>query len=124
MGSAIQSLGGADYRYALKGDGQIPFTIVDGAEQRDALETALSTISPEFLALSPEIVRMIPPAAFRYSEGETFPGRTEQIFDPIAAAESLAVDGSGSTFDIGRDVRRRGALLTAAVRSKQRRIGV
>jgi Met-zincin/Domain of unknown function (DUF5117) len=88
--SAIQSLGGADYRYALKGDGQTPFTIVDGAEQRDALETVLSTISPDFLALSPEIIRMIPPPAFRYGEGEAFPGRTEQIFDPIAAAEAAA----------------------------------
>ena len=67
--SAVQSLGGADYRYALKGDGQTPFTIVPAEEQRDALETVLSTLDVDFLSLSDEIVAMIPPPAFRYSEG-------------------------------------------------------
>jgi hypothetical protein len=88
--SAVQSLGGADYRYALKGDGQIPFTIIDGEEQRDALETVLSTLDVDFLALPEEIVAMIPPPAYRHAEGEVFEGYTEQIFDPIAAAEASA----------------------------------
>ena len=88
--AAIQSLGGADYRYALKGDGQTPFTIIDGEEQRDALETVLSTLGVDFLALSDEIISMIPPPAFRHAEGEVFDGYTEQIFDPLAAAEASA----------------------------------
>ena len=88
--SAVQSLGGADYRYALKGDGQTPFEIVPGEEQRDALETVLSTLTVDFLALSEDIVSMIPPPAFRYAEGEAFPGRTEQLFDPLGAAEAAA----------------------------------
>ena len=88
--SAVQSLGGADYRYALKGDGQVPFTIIDGEEQRDALETVLSTLDVDFLALPEEIVAMIPPPAYRHAEGEVFEGYTEQIFDPIAAAEASA----------------------------------
>jgi hypothetical protein len=88
--SAVQSLGGADYRYALKGDGQTPFEIVPAEEQRDALETVLSTLTVDFLALSEEIVSMIPPPAFRHAEGETFPGRTEQLFDPLSAAEAAA----------------------------------
>jgi hypothetical protein len=93
--AAIQSLGGADFRYALKGDGQIPFTIVEAEEQRDVLETVLSTLDIDFLALSPEIVQMIPPPAYRYGEGEEFPGYTQQIFDPIAAASAAA------TFTVG-----------------------
>jgi len=88
--SAVQSLGGADYRYALKGDGQIPFTIIEGSEQRDAMETVLSTLSVDFLALPEAIVEMIPPPAYRHSGGETFPGRTELIFDPITVAEASA----------------------------------
>ncbi|HAT36917.1 MAG TPA: peptidase, partial [Gemmatimonadetes bacterium] len=88
--AAIQSLGGADYRYALKGDGQRPFTIINGEEQRDALETVLSTLDVDFLALSDEIISMIPPPAFRHSEGEVFEGYTEQIFDPLAVAEASA----------------------------------
>ena len=93
--SAIQSLGGADFRYALKGDGQIPFTIVEAEEQRDVLETVLSTLAVDFLALSPDLVTMIPPPAYRYSEGEEFPGYTQQIFDPLAAAAAAA------TFTVG-----------------------
>ena len=93
--SAIQSLGGADFRYALKGDGQIPVAIVEAEEQRDVLETVLSTLAVDFLALSPEIVQMIPPPAYRYSEGEEFPGYTQQMFDPLAAASAAA------TFTIG-----------------------
>lgn len=88
--SAAQSLGGADYRYALKGDGQVPLTIIPGEEQRDALETILSTLTPDFLALSEDVVRMMPPPAYRYSDGEDFPGYTEQLFDPLAAAEASA----------------------------------
>lgn len=88
--AAAQSVGGADYRYALKGDGQTPFTIIDGEEQRDALETVLSTLDVNFLALSDDIVSMIPPPAFRHSEGEVFEGYTEQVFDPLAAAEASA----------------------------------
>jgi len=88
--SAMQSLGGADYRYAVKGDGQEPFAIVPGEEQRDALETALSTLTVDFLALPEHIVAMIPPPAYRHSDGEDFPGNTELIFDPIGVAEAAA----------------------------------
>ena len=93
--SAAQSLGGADFRYALKGDGQTPLTIVPGEEQRDALETLLSTLDVDFLALPEDIVAMIPPPAFRHSEGETFPGHTQQIFDPLGAAEAAAAFTTG-----------------------------
>ena len=88
--SAAQSLGGADYRNALKGDGQTPFTIVAGEEQRDALETILSTLTVDFLALPEDIVSTIPPSAFRYGEGEAFPGHTELLFDPLGAAQAAA----------------------------------
>ena len=88
--SAVQSLGGADYRYATKGDGQVPFRIVDGEEQRDALETVLSTMAVDFLALPESVVRMIPPPAYLYGDGEVFPGYTELLFDPFAVAEAAA----------------------------------
>ncbi len=88
--SAVQSLGGADYRNAVRGDGQVPFAIVNGEEQRDALETVLSTLTVDFLALPEHIFELIPPPAFRYGEGEPFPGHTELMFDPLAAAEASA----------------------------------
>ena len=88
--SAAQTLGGADYRYALKGDGQTPLAILPGEEQRDALETILSTLTVDFLTLSEDIVSMIPPPAYRHNEGEAFPGYTGLIFDPVGAAEAAA----------------------------------
>jgi hypothetical protein len=90
LNSAAQSIGGADYRYAVRGDGQLPLTIVEADEQRDALETVLSTLTPEFLAIDPEILKMLPPSAHRYATGEAFPGRTQLLFDPLGAAEAAA----------------------------------
>ena len=88
--SAAQSLGGADYRYTIRGDGQTPLAIVPGEEQRDALETILSALTVDFLALPSEVVSMIPPPAFRHDEGEVFAGHTEVLFDPLGAAEAAA----------------------------------
>lgn len=90
LNAAAQSIGGADYRYALRGDGQVPFTIIDGTEQRDALDTVLSTLSVDFLALPPSLIEMLPPAAYRHTRGEPFPGRTGLLFDPLGAAEAAA----------------------------------
>lgn len=87
LNAAAQSIGGANYKYALRGDGQDPFTIIDGAEQRDALETVLSTLTADFLALPDSILEMIPPAAYRHAPHEPFPGRTGLLFDPLGAAE-------------------------------------
>ena len=88
--AAVQSLGGADYRYAAKGDGQVPLVIIDGAEQRDALETVLSTLDVDFVALPESVVRVIPPPADRHGDGEVFAGYTEVLFDPLAVAEASA----------------------------------
>ncbi len=90
MNSAVQHLGGANYTYAMRGDGQTPVTVIPRAEQLDALETVLSTLTPEFLALPPHIVEMIPPPAYRYGQGESFDGYTELLFDPLGAAEGAA----------------------------------
>ena len=90
LNSAAQSIGGADYRYTVRGDGQIPFIIIDAQEQRDALETVLSTLSPDFLTLPTNILELLPPPAFRHSQGEEFPGCTGLLFDPLGAAEGSA----------------------------------
>ena len=103
--SAAQSLGGADFRYALKGDGQTPFTIVAADEQREALETIVSTLDVDFLALPERIVSMIPPPAYRHGEGEAFPGRTQLVFDPLGAAEASASFSVGEILNPDRMAR-------------------
>jgi hypothetical protein len=90
LNSAAQSIGGADYKYIVRGDGQIPFAIIDAEEQRDALETVLSTLSVDFLTLPRNILDLIPPPAYRYTQGEPFPGRTGLLFDALGAAEGSA----------------------------------
>ena len=90
LNSAAQSIGGADYRNAVRGDGQTPFTVVDGEEQRDALETVLSTLDVNFLKLPQNILQLLPPAAYRHNQGEAFPGRSGLLFDALGAAEGSA----------------------------------
>jgi len=85
-------LGGRDFTYALKGDGQTPTAKIDGDRQRAALDALIATLSPEVLALSPELVALIPPRPpGSGSSRELFPRETGYLFDPIAAA-STAVD--------------------------------
>jgi len=103
--SAAQSIGGADYSYALRGDGQKPFTIVPGAEQRRALDVILSTLTVGFSALPERIIQMIPPPADRHDEGEGFEHRTDVIFDPLAAAEGSAAFSVGEILNPQRMAR-------------------
>lgn len=90
LNSAAQSIGGANYRNAVRGDGQTPFTIIDGDEQRDALNAVLSTLSVDFLKLPENVLDLLPPAAYRHTQGESFPGRAGLLFDALGASEASA----------------------------------
>ncbi len=92
--SAVQSLGGADYRYAVRGDGQTPITIVPGPQQERALDAVLSTLTVDFVALPEHILDLIPPPAYRSTQGETFDGRTGLTFD------ALSVVATGARFSV------------------------
>ena len=54
------------------------------------METVLSTLSVDFLTLPRTILDLIPPSAYRYTQGEPFPGRTGLLFDALGAAEGSA----------------------------------
>src|SRR5208337_869799 len=49
--AAAKEVGGMNYRYALRGDGQVVTEIVDPANQKRALDALLKTLVPETLAL-------------------------------------------------------------------------
>ena len=85
-------LGGADYNFALRGDGQMVLEPVPAIKQREAFNALMSTLSPEFLAVPDHILKMIPPRAFRYDANprETFKRHTGLSFDPLAPAEAAA----------------------------------
>jgi hypothetical protein len=89
--AASKSLGGLDYTYALRGDGQLTTQIVAPAEQRRALKALLQTIDPTTLAIPESILKLIPPRPPGYPRTqETFPAHTGLTFDPLAGAEAAA----------------------------------
>ena len=88
--AAMHSIGGADYNYALQGDGQRIITIVPGQTQREALDVVLSTLDPEFLAVPERVLRMLPPRAYREPDSEKLERWTGLTFDPLAAAASAS----------------------------------
>lgn len=91
MEATSKMLGGLDYRYALRGDGQFITKKVAGEEQLKALEALLKTIQPEALMLPETLLNILAPRAMGdRRSNETIKIRTNPVFDALGAAESLA----------------------------------
>jgi Met-zincin/Domain of unknown function (DUF5117) len=89
--AASKEIGGLDYRYNLRGDGQINPAIVNPEDQRKALAAVLKTLSPETLTLPESLLQIFPPRPPGLERTrESFASHTGLTFDPIAAAESSA----------------------------------
>jgi hypothetical protein len=89
--AASKSIGGMDYTFALRGDGEIPLQIVAPAEQRRALSAVLATLKPDVLALPESLLNIIPPRVPDYERGrEHFKIRTSPAFDALAPAEAAS----------------------------------
>ncbi len=89
--AAAKEIGGLDYRYALRDDGQLVSKIVDAADQQKALHAVLKTISPENLTLPESLLALLPPRPPGYPRTpEAFGGQTGLTFDPNGAAEAAA----------------------------------
>jgi hypothetical protein len=90
--AAAKAIGGAYYHYGLKGDKLPVFTPASAKEQNQALDALLSTLNPDFLALSPELIKLIPPRAYRFGANtrEIFKRHTGMTFDPLGPTEASA----------------------------------
>lgn len=89
--ATIKQIGGLDYRYSLRGDGQPLPQIVSPEDQKKALIAVLKTLSPETLTLPESVLKMLPPRPPGLPRTrESFASETGLTFDPIAAAESAA----------------------------------
>jgi hypothetical protein len=89
--AAAKVLGGLNYSYQLRGDGQKSPSHVPAAEQRRALDALLRVIQPQSLTIPDRIVALIPPPALGFNRmREDFRGRTGLPFDPVSAAESAS----------------------------------
>jgi len=91
--AAAKEIGGLDYRYALRGDGQPLPHFVSAAEQHKALAAVLATLDPHALTLSEALLTILPPRPPAYPRTqESFPARTGLAFDAqgaVAAAANL-----------------------------------
>jgi hypothetical protein len=104
--AATKIVGGLNYRYQLRGDGQMNAEIVSPDEQRKALRAVVKTLSVETLILPESLLKLFPPRPPDFERTrESLPARTGLTFDPIAAAESAADLTLGVLFDRERAAR-------------------
>jgi hypothetical protein len=84
-------VGGENFNYALRGDGQELSTPVTADRQREAIAALINTLSPTVLRVPDNVLRLIPPRPPGFAKGrETFPTSTGKIFEPYGAAQSAA----------------------------------
>lgn len=84
-------IGGLDYNYALRGDGQFTTRPVSKEEQSKAINLIIECLDPSFLKLPDTIVSLIPPRPAGYiSSRELFHKRTGLAFDALSPAETAA----------------------------------
>ena len=89
--AASKELGGVDYRYALRGDGQFVTQMVSPQNQRHALASLLKTLDPQVLTLPESLLKLLPPRPPGYPRSrESFPSEAGLAFDPVATAQSAA----------------------------------
>jgi hypothetical protein len=89
--AVAKQVGGMNYSYAVKGDGQLVTSPLSKQEQLRSLQALVTCISPKTLALPERIIQLIPPRPAQYDyTPELFNRRTGLAFDPLAAAETAA----------------------------------
>ncbi|MCU0449423.1 MAG: zinc-dependent metalloprotease [Bernardetiaceae bacterium] len=89
--AVAKMVGGLDYNYALRGDGQLVTKLLPAEQQQRAFSSLLACLSPETLTLPERVIQLIPPRppGFGFTR-ELFKKRTGLTFDPLAAAEAAA----------------------------------
>ena len=89
--AAAKSIGGLNYRYAVRGDGGMVTEMIPPELQRKALAAVLQTLDAEALTLSPNFLAILPPNPPGYPRTrEAFQGYTGLTFDPEGAVEAAA----------------------------------
>ena len=89
--AASKWIGGVDYSYAIKGDGQKIAEVMPADLQRKALNSLLKTIEPKNLVLSEKLLKLLPPNAYGFFQTrESFKGASGLTFDSLAPAEAAA----------------------------------
>ncbi|MBE9489188.1 MAG: zinc-dependent metalloprotease, partial [Bacteroidetes bacterium] len=89
--AATKVVGGLDYNYAVKGDGQFTTKAVNVNTQRTTLNAILKTINAEVLAIPKSKLSLFPPRAFAYGRSrESFKGKTGVGFDALSVTSTAS----------------------------------
>lgn len=84
-------VGGHEYTYALRGDGQDPVTPVSPDRQRAAIAALTNTLSPAVLRVPESVLSLIAPRPPENPKSrETFASATGKVFEQFGAAKSAA----------------------------------
>jgi hypothetical protein len=89
--AATKLVGGMNYTYALKGDGQLVTSPLSNEVQQNAMKAILSCMDPSFLKIPKRIADLIPPrpAGYEFTR-ELFKKKTGLSFDQLSPAEAAA----------------------------------
>lgn len=94
--AATKVVGGQDYNYKVKNDGQFAVRSVTRLSQENALKQVLKTLDPKVLAIPEDKLELFPPRAIGFSRSrESFKSKTGVSFDPFGAAETAAATTLG-----------------------------
>ena len=103
VGAAAQEIGGQDYRYAMRGDGQLVTKIVPADEQRKALTAVLKTLDPAALTLPETLLEKFPPRPPGFGRTqESWGSYNGPSFDAEAPALSAATVTLEALLDPGK----------------------
>jgi hypothetical protein len=90
---AIKYVGGMDFTYAIRGDGQTPARILPGSEQREALARVLAHLDPAELRVPDRVADLIPPSPPGMDGSEIWiPSQAGTAFDLVSMAGGLATE--------------------------------
>jgi len=89
--AATKVIGGLDYNYAVKNDGQFTVKPISADLQKQTLNVILKTLSANVLAIPKQKLELFPPRAFGYGKNrESFKGKTGVAFDPLSASNTAS----------------------------------
>jgi hypothetical protein len=94
--SLAKFVGGMDFTFALRGDGQVPTRVLPAADQRKALNMALDALRPSELTVPERVQALIPPPPPGFNADMTWiDGYGGTAFDAVNLAGGLATEVIG-----------------------------
>ncbi|MGB5700620.1 zinc-dependent metalloprotease [Muriicola sp.] len=89
--AVAKSIGGLNYNYAVKGDGQLVVAPLEAKEQKKSLKSLFKTLDAEVIAIPSAKLSLFPPRAIGFNRTrESFNGKTGVSFDALSAPETAA----------------------------------